>query len=192
MTLPEAEQHLSLALEAAVARFGNMVRQVGRRYRLDESGLDEVMQEVRIRLWRARRTSEQVGETNTSYVYRTASSAALDVLRRRRARQAERHDSIHGDHAVAAPTLTAPNPDPHAELEGSELAARVARAIDEIPATRRPAVRMHLAGYPREEIAKLMGWTEAKTRNLLYRGLADLRERLTAEGIGWDTAGETT
>jgi RNA polymerase sigma-70 factor (ECF subfamily) len=90
-------------------------------------------------------------------------------------------------------TLTAPNPDPHAALEGSELANRVARAIDEIPATRRPAVRMHLAGYPREEIALLMGWTEAKTRNLLYRGLADLRERLTAEGIGWDTAaGGTT
>jgi RNA polymerase sigma factor (sigma-70 family) len=190
MTMPEAEQHLSLALEAAIARFGNMVRQVGRRYRLDESGLDEVMQEVRIRLWRARGTSEQVGETNTSYVYRTASSAALDVLRRRRARQSERHDSIDGDDAVA--TLTAPNPDPHAALEGSELTNRVARAIDEIPATRRPAVRMHLAGYPREEIAKLMGWTEAKTRNLLYRGLADLRERLTAEGIGWDTAGETT
>jgi hypothetical protein len=32
-----------------------------------------------------------------------------------------------------------------------------------------------------------MGWTEAKTRNLLYRGLADLRERLAQEGIGWDT-----
>jgi RNA polymerase sigma-70 factor (ECF subfamily) len=158
MTIPEAEQHLSLALEAAVARFGNMVRQVGRRYRLDESGIDEVMQEVRIRLWRAR--------------------------------QAERHDSIDGGDAVA--TLSAPHPDPHAALEGSELATRVARAIDEIPASRRPAVRMHLAGYPREEIATLMGWTEAKTRNLLYRGLADLRERLTAQGIGWDTAGETT
>ena len=89
-------------------------------------------------------------------------------------------------------TLTAANPDPHSALEGSELADRVARAIDEIPATRRPAVRMHLAGYPREEIARLMGWTEAKTRNLLYRGLADLRERLTAEGIGWQTAEETT
>jgi RNA polymerase sigma factor (sigma-70 family) len=189
MTLPEAEQHLSLALEAAVARFGNMVRQVGRRYRLDESGLDEVMQEVRIRLWRARGTSEQVGETNTSYVYRTASSAALDVLRRRRARQAERHDSIDVEDSVA--TLTAPSPDPHAALEGSELANRVARAIEEIPASRRPAVRMHLVGYPREEIARLMGWTEAKTRNLLYRGLADLRERLTAEGIGWHTAEET-
>ena len=188
MTLPEAEQHLSLALEAAVARFGTMVRQVGRRYRLDESGLDEVMQEVRIRLWRARGTSEQVGETNTSYVYRTATTAALDVLRRRRARQADRHDAIEDGASVAV--LTAEG-DPHATLEGSELAERVARAIDEIPASRRPPVRMHLAGYPREEIATLMGWTEAKTRNLLYRGLADLRERLTAEGIGWDTAGET-
>ena len=189
MTLPEAEQHLSLALEAAVSRFGSMVRQVGRRYRLDESGLDEVMQEVRIRLWRARGTSEQVDQTNTSYVYRTASSAALDIIRRRRARQADRHDAIEDEGTVTV--LTAPQPDPHATLEGSELAQRVARAIDEIPASRRPPVRMHLAGYPREEIAKLMGWTEAKTRNLLYRGLADLRERLTAEGIGWDTAGES-
>ncbi len=162
-----------------------MVRQVGRRYRLDEEGLDEVLQEVRIRLWRARGTSEQVGETNTSYVYRTASSAALDVLRRRRARQADRHDAID-DGPVGV--LAAPQPDPHRVLEGSELADKVDRAIEQIPASRRPAVRMHLAGYPREEIADLMGWTEAKTRNLLYRGLADLRERLAAEGVGWETA----
>ena len=175
MTLHEAEQHLSLALEAAVRSSGHGPAG-GAAIPARDEGLDEVMQEVRIRLWRARGTSEQIDETNTSYVYRTASTAALDVLRRRRARQSERHDSIDGDDAVAM--LTAPNPDPHAALEGTELANRVARAIDEIPATRRPAVRMHLAGYPREEIAKLMGWTEAKTRNLLYRGLADLRERL--------------
>jgi RNA polymerase sigma factor (sigma-70 family) len=188
MTFPEAGQHLSLALEAALTRFGAMVRQVGRQYRLDDSDLDEVMQEVRIRLWRARGTSEQVGETNTSYVYRTASTAALDVLRRRRARQADRHDAMD-DGPVAV--LAAPEPDPHGKLEESELAQRVARAIEAIPASRRPVIRMHLAGYPREEIASLLGWTEAKTRNLLYRGLADLRERLAAEGIGWSTNGET-
>ena len=40
-------------------------------------------------------------------------------------------------------------------------------------------------GYPQgREIAALMGWTEAKTRNLLYRGLADLRQALTVRGIG--------
>ena len=64
-----------------------------------------------------------------------------------------------------------------AALEGSELAEQVPRAIDEIPESRRPAVRMYLAGYSREDIAELMGWTEAKTRNLLYRGLDDLRRK---------------
>ena len=69
-----------------------------------------------------------------------------------------------------------------------ELGRAVNAAVDTIPVTRRPVVRMYLMGYPREEIAALMGWTEAKTRNLLYRGLADLRQALTARGIGPRTA----
>ena len=77
-------------------------------------------------------------------------------------------------------------PTAQAELEGSELAEQVARAVESIPATRRPAVRMYLAGYAREDIAELMGWSEAKTRNLVYRGLDDLRRELTAMGIGWE------
>jgi RNA polymerase sigma-70 factor (ECF subfamily) len=44
-------------------------------------------------------------------------------------------------------------------------------------------VRMHLAGYERHEIADLLGWTEPKTRNLLYRGLSDLRQILESWGI---------
>ena len=190
MTLPEAERHLSLAVEAVVSRFGTMVRQVGRRYRLDESDVDEVMQDVRIRLWRAQRTSEQIEEVNTSYVYRTASSAALDVIRRRRSRRAEHHQSLDDENSAVA--LAEPTPGPHAELESSEVAAQVSRAIETIPASRRPVVRMYLTGHPREEIAELLGWTEGKTRNLLYRGLADLRERLTEMGVGWERAEEAS
>jgi RNA polymerase sigma-70 factor (ECF subfamily) len=33
-------------------------------------------------------------------------------------------------------------------------------------------------GYERDEIAKLLGWTDGRIRNLLYRGLADLRALL--------------
>jgi RNA polymerase sigma factor (sigma-70 family) len=190
MTLPEAERHLSLAVEAVLTRFGAMVRQVGRRYRLDESDVDEVMQEVRIRLWRAQQTSEQIGEVSTSYVYRTASTAALDVIRRRRSRRAEHHQSLDDEAAPVALPTTAP--DPHRALEGSEVAQQVTRALESIPPSRRPVVRMYLTGYPREEIGELMGWTEAKTRNLLYRGLADLRERLQDMGVGWDRAREAT
>ena len=126
----------------------------------------------------------------TSYVYRTASSAALDVIRRRRSRRAEHHQSL--DDEESAVIIAEPAPGPHGELEGSEVAGTVARAIETIPASRRPAVRMYLAGYPREEIAELMGWTEGKTRNLLYRGLADLRERLHEMGVGWHHAEEAS
>lgn len=189
MTLPEAGQHLSLALEAVVTKFGAMVRQVARRYRLDEADVEEVMQEVRIRLWRARETSEQIGEVSTSYVYRTASSAAVDVIRRRRSRRAEHHESMDEE---GAGEIAASVPGPHGDLEATELGTQVADAIATIPESRRPAVRMYLAGYPREEIAELMGWTEGKTRNLLYRGLADLRARLTELGIGWQQAEEAS
>ena len=69
-------------------------------------------------------------------------------------------------------------------LEAVELGRTVDRAMEDLHVTRRAVVRMYLAGYEREEIAALMGWSEAKTRNLLYRGLSDLRVRLAALGIG--------
>ena len=173
---------LSAALETVVSDFAALVRRVGWRHRLSDADVDEVMQEVRIRLWRAHqgdeRASEQIARSPASYVYRTAVSAALDLLRRRRARRADRTVSLE-DEPGSVPAAQGPE----LEVEGSELATRVAQAIETIPASRRPVVRMYLAGYPREEIAALMGWSEAKTRNLLYRGLADLRERLTEMGI---------
>ena len=175
-----------------------MVRRVAWRHRLVDADVDEVMQEVRIRLWRSHGTgtpgSEQIVPAPASYVYRTAVSAALDLIRRRRTQRAgvtvpfEEHGDAASTATVAAASGEASSGGgPDAELEASELAAQVARAIDTIPASRRPAVRMYLAGYPREEIATLMGWSEAKTRNLIYRGLADLRGRLTEWGVVWET-----
>ena len=161
-----------------VAEFAAMVRAVGRKFRLGDADLDEVMQEVRIRLWRGEKTNAP----STSYVYRTAISSAIDLLRRRRARG--------GDRTVALDLVEEPPAhagDPATALEESQLVEQVARAVEAIVPSRRAVVRMYLAGYPREEIATLMGWSEAKTRNLLYRGLADLRERLATMGVMWKT-----
>src|SRR4051812_50202351 len=84
--------HLSPALDAVVSRFAGMVRGVGWRHRLSDADVDEVMQQVRIRLWQAQRGSEQISRAPASYVYRTAVSAALDLMRRRRAPRA--HQTI--------------------------------------------------------------------------------------------------
>lgn len=180
LTVPPHDHHLSTAVESVVSRCGAMVRQVGLRHRLADSDLDEVMQEVRIRLWRAQRTGEQVRQVSASYVYRTAMSAAVDLLRRRRARRSDVSVPID-EHAEGLPVL---GPDPELDLAHAELTTQVAQAIETISPNRRPVVRMYLAGYPREEIASLLGWSEAKTRNLLYRGLDDLRSRLLEQGIG--------
>lgn len=176
-----AADELSSALEAVVTNFGAMVRRVGWRYHLSDADIDEVMQEVRIRLWRARSTSEQITQSGASYVYKIAVSAALDLMRRRRAGHLGLAESIDNSGELATAI-----PDPESGADAGELAEQISRAIDTIPAARRPVVRMYLAGYPREEIAALLGWSEAKTRNLLYRGLADLRSRLTEWGIGWE------
>lgn len=174
---------LSAALDHATARFAGLVRSVGARHGLAEHELDELIQAVRVRLWRARGSSEQIEATPASYIHRTAITAALDVIRARRERQEERIDAMTEDRAA----LLGAVPGPDGEIEEAELAAQVGHAVDEITPSRRPVVRMYLAGYGREEIADLLGWTEGKTRNLLYRGLADLRALLTARGIGPET-----
>ena len=193
MVVPHVTDQISPAIDAVLMRFAAMVRRVGIRHGLSESDVDEVFQEVRIRLWRARAegsnraldaasaapgAGEQISSVGSSYLYRTAVSAALDVLRRHRRPREDALEDVGQE--PAAPSRR----EPEQSLESSELAQQVARAIDTITPSRRPVVRMYLAGYAREEIAALLGWSEAKTRNLLYRGLADLRERLTEQGIG--------
>jgi RNA polymerase sigma factor (sigma-70 family) len=178
---PTGADPLSAALEAALTRFAGAIRAVARRYRLSDADLDDLLQEVRLRLWRAHQgpaASEQIDAAPASYVHRTAVTAVLDLFRRRRARREGEMAPLEEADRGAAPV-----DGPEGDVAGRELAEHVERAIETIPASRRPVVRMYLAGYAKEEIARLMEWSDAKTRNLLYRGLADLREQLTAMGI---------
>lgn len=176
----------SSALEQVVERFATLLRRVASRYRLQGADVDDLVQEVRIRLWRAQGAGGGSAEEPTAaYVHRVAMTAALDLLRRRRAHKSEvtvSTDFMSDEELGTAGSVRVASP---AELlEQREAAARVQSAIGTLPESRRTAVKLYLAGYGREEIAELLGWTEAKTRNLLYRGLHDLRERLTAQGIG--------
>jgi RNA polymerase sigma factor (sigma-70 family) len=166
---------VSAALDRVLQRFAGMVRAIGARHRLSASDLDEVMQDVRIRLWRARSSREQIEALPTSYIYRTTVAAAVDLMRRRRrggAAGVEEVDTLDAASEVAA------RQDAMSDVEQREGVERIMAAVDALPEARRAVVRMHLMGYERDEIVALLGWTDGKTRNLLYRGLADLRELL--------------
>ena len=165
-------------LDQLLERYGDAARRAGAAHGLTGDDLDEVLQAVRIRLWHAGRSAEPVESTSSSYIYRTAASAAIDLLRRRRAR---REDRIEND--VELDVAATPTAAPDAALISAETVRAIDEALEDIAGNRRAVVRMYLKGYAREEIADLLGWSEAKTRNLLYRGLEDLRQRLIVRGI---------
>jgi RNA polymerase sigma-70 factor (ECF subfamily) len=169
---------VSSTIEAVIARFRTMVRSVGARRGLVEADLDEVLQDVRIRLWQAGEGGKALEELGSSYLYHVATTAALDLLRRRRARRADDTEDVR-----ELTDLTTDRASPHDALEARELASQIEAAVETLAIDRRVAVRFHLAGYDREDIARMLGWTPARTRNLLYRGLDDLRRRLTDMGI---------
>jgi RNA polymerase sigma factor (sigma-70 family) len=169
---------ISDELESLVTRFARFAGRIAHDRGLHQEDLDELLQELRVRFWRARK--EGLRDLSAGYVRRAAISAALDIIRRRRV---DRNVSIDDDQ-IGTPTLATLKAGPAELLDQSELARRVALAVDGLAPPRRAAVRMYLDGYRREEIAQLLRWSDAKTRNLLYRGLADLRATLIAQGIG--------
>ena len=171
---------VSSALDRVLARFAERVRYIGIRHGLTGSDVEDLLQEVRLRLWKALESDEKILAAPASYVHRTAVSAALDVLRRRRARR-ETPARLSRPSGIA---MLGESPAADRLMEEIELQEQVGRAVEQLIPARRSVVKMYLSGYGREEIADLLGWTEPTTRNLLYRGLADLREILTGMGIG--------
>jgi RNA polymerase sigma-70 factor (ECF subfamily) len=176
---PDDVGDLSPALEDVVRRFGSFIRRTAHRHNLGPTEVEDVVQETRIRLWTALGTASRIREAPASYIYRTTMSAALDFIRRRRARREE----ALGDDVGSARTLTSSQRADDRVVD-VETRQAIVRAVDLLVESRRAVVRMYLAGYDREEIADLLGWSEAKTRNLLYRGLTDARESLESWGFG--------
>jgi RNA polymerase sigma-70 factor (ECF subfamily) len=160
---------LSRALADLLSRFDAFIRRTASRHGLAGAELDEVVQDLGIRIWRAFGTAELIRRAKPTYLYRAAVSASLDVIRSRRRRRAAGVPL----ESVGAGRLA----------DASELAVAVHDALGTLVESRRAVVRLYLAGYDRFEIADLFGWTEGKTRNLLYRGLDDLRRALAARGI---------
>ena len=71
--------------ESLLQRYREPVLRIGRRHGLSDQLLDEVMQELRIRIRRAFPRSDQLAAGSPGYLYRAAVTAALMLIRPRRA-----------------------------------------------------------------------------------------------------------
>jgi DNA-directed RNA polymerase specialized sigma24 family protein len=59
----------------------------------------------------------------------------------------------------------------------------VEECVASLAAERQRAVRAHLSGFDVQEIMAMHGWPYQKARNLIARGMAELREALLQKGI---------
>jgi RNA polymerase sigma-70 factor (ECF subfamily) len=169
--------------EQLLERYGRLLRAQIARHCSNRPGIDvaEVEQEARLRLWKA--MSEKDLRDPASYIYRVAVSATIDAVRKVIARREDPLPDPNEDGAGRPFLQAEASTSPDAILERKETAAAVARAIESLPLNRRQAVALHLQGFTLGEIAALLRWSEAKVRNLVYRGLEDLRESLRSKGI---------
>jgi len=172
-------------------QYGQVLRQAVARYCPKDMGLQvsEIEQDVRIRLWRALQSEKEIREP-ASYLYRIAATATIDAVRRVKARrESPLHFSSEEEETEDTIRPLPVNPDlsPDRIVEQQQTVDKITAALEQLPDNRRRAVSLHLEGWSSQQIGDLLGWTEAKARNLLYRGLGELREMLRAEGIEYET-----
>ncbi|MDZ7632034.1 MAG: sigma-70 family RNA polymerase sigma factor [Gemmatimonadaceae bacterium] len=171
-----ADHLASRDIEALLDAHLDRVRRAARRYRVTEQDLDLVIQETRVRIWRLTERGTPAEDIGPSLIYRMAAGAAIDVLRRRDARR----------EVPETAAITVPSREGNA-LDRVALREALRGCFAALLERRRAVVGLHLRGTPREEIAVLLRWSEAKTRNLLYRGLDDLR--LCLRNAGFEEGG---
>jgi RNA polymerase sigma-70 factor (ECF subfamily) len=145
--------------------------------------VSDVEQDALVRLWRALRDERNVVDA-ASYIYRIAVTTTIDAVRRVIARREEQLADASDDEAPARPPITDSRPAPDEVVERRETMKMLMDAIAELPENRRRCVELHLQGFNTTDIAALLGWSEAKARNLVYRGMESLRDILKRKGIG--------
>jgi RNA polymerase sigma factor (sigma-70 family) len=182
----ELEERFNLVVE----EFGVLLRRAIVRLCPRDKGLqfDDIEQEARLRLWRALQCEREV--TNyASYLYRIAATATIDALRRVQARHEEQLEILIDQRADDGEMMLAPAPvrdSPEHLAESREAVDKVMSAVAKLPDGQRRAVGMYLQGMTSQDVADLMGWSEPKSRNLIYRGLKELRKSLREEGIDYE------
>ncbi len=183
-------QEIEAEFNAILEKYGAFLRQTIARICPKDIGIhfDDIEQEARLRLWRAIEAEREIN-FHGSYIYKIAVSVTINAIRRAKARREEQlrlaeDEEDQGASEVRTINLMAgAENSPEAQAEREELLRKVEEAMARLAENRRLAVGLHLKGMTTDEIADLMGWSEPKARNLVYRGLKDLRGELRDAGI---------
>lgn len=167
--------------EELVERFSRFIEANIQKFDPQKSGIDpeDVSQEIKIKIWRILQDEKNI-HNYTSYIRKIVDSTVIDQLRRFRrqegiiSREKQKKISEYKSHY----TMTM--------ISEHEFSTIVGEAIDSLMESRKKVVRLFLLNMTLEEISIYLNWSRHKTRNLLYRGLADLKKVLKEKSIEYE------
>jgi RNA polymerase sigma-70 factor, ECF subfamily len=184
--IPDVEARFNEIVE----QYGAFLRQVIVRHCPKDLGLQysDIEQNARMRLWHALRSEREIANL-ASYLYRIAATATLDAIRQVKSKREEQlalaEEGGEDEGGIPLPPAD-PAPSPERLAARRQLVRKVQAALARLPENRRSAVGLYLEGLTSQEIADLLGWSEPKARNHVYRGLRELRGQLRAEGVDYE------
>lgn len=135
---------------------------------------DDLVQMAAIKLMRT--ASDK--EWTDGFLSRVAYSVVIDEIRRRRRRNEVGMSPSMPDRLMNSADLS-----PETTARGAQVGEVMLECLGTLKIDRRRAVALYLQDHPVPEIADHLECDRKRASNLVYRGLADLRDALKARGV---------
>jgi len=176
-----SKNNKSEELAAILNRFALFIKAQIQKFDLQKSGIDpdDIAQEVRIKIWRILEDEKKI-MNYASYIKRIIDSSVIDKIRKLKREEGifnhEKQKLVSERHNYYRSEI----------ILDKNLKKNIAQAVDSLLESRRKVVKLFLLNMTIDEIAIFFKWSKDKTRNLLYRGLADLKDALKEKGIDYE------
>ncbi len=173
------------AIDKAIQEYSFLIRAAIRKTspQIDESQMDDIEQEVKIKIWKEILKSEKKILNLGSYIwkvtYTTTCRIMKDLSAERKMARSQNEDAQNIDRRITSDK----NSTPEHHFEKKELMDIIKKSIDSLIHSRRAVLKLYLLGMDHMEISEYFGWSEGKVRNLISRGLEDLRKSLRRKGL---------
>jgi len=167
--------------EDVINRFSALIKADVQKFELQKKGIDpdDIIQEVKIKLWKILENEKKI-KNYASYIRKIINSSVIDQLRKLKREKwifiSEKHRQVSEQKSNYITDLSF-------DKDAKKI---IGNAVDSLMESRRKAVKLFLLNMTLDEIAIFLNWSRDKTRNLLYRGLSDLKKILKEKGIDYE------
>jgi RNA polymerase sigma-70 factor (ECF subfamily) len=175
-------------IEGTIEKFSRLISVVIRKTSpsIDQADLKDIEQEVKIKIWKEISKSEKKIFNLSSYIWRLTYTTTSRMMKRI-TRQRRLFAGIGDDNKILNSIENGKFASPNGEFEKKEIMDMINNSVNSLIESRRQVVKLYLTGMKLNEISLLMDWSHSKTRNLLYRGLEDLRAKLKDVGLDYES-----